>query len=101
MTCSSEIMLWQNTEKLLRIMEYRTEKKMAKIFIIEDYKNLREGVSLYLKLSGHELTEFDRTRGLEADDDDYVVKSFSAILRRIRLNGQPELRGYRFSGEAI
>ena len=128
---------------------------MAKIFLIEDYKNLREGVSSYLKLYHHEVNEFDRTRGVtealetkkpdliildvtlpygdgfklarqigktdrlpilfltanpfEADSDDYLVKPFSAkelvlrveaILRRIRLDGQPELRGYRFSGEA-
>ena len=135
---------------------------MAQIFLIEDYKNLREGVSSYLKLNDHEVIEFDGTRGVaealetkkpdlvildvmlpfgdgsklarqirktdhlpilfltgspfESDriagfavgGDDYVVKPFSAkelvlrieaILQRIRLDGQSELRGYRFSGE--
>ena len=37
---------------------------MAKIFLVEDNENLREAVSSYLKLDDHEVTEFDRTRGV-------------------------------------
>ena len=50
---------------------------MAKIFLIEDYKNLREGVSSYLKLYHHEVNEFDRTRGvteaLETKKPDLII----------------------------
>ncbi len=37
---------------------------MARIFIVEDNDNLREVVSSYLKLNGHEVVEFDRIRGI-------------------------------------
>ena len=37
---------------------------MAKIFIVEDNDNLREAVSGYLKLDGHEVVEFPRLREL-------------------------------------
>ncbi|MBN1685375.1 MAG: response regulator transcription factor [Spirochaetales bacterium] len=37
---------------------------MAKIFIVEDNDNLREAVTGYLKLDGHEVIEFPRLRGL-------------------------------------
>ena len=37
---------------------------MAKIFILEDNDNLREAVTGYLKIDGHEVVEFERLRGL-------------------------------------
>ena len=37
---------------------------MARIFIVEDNDNLREAVSGYLQLDGHEVVEFSRFRGL-------------------------------------
>lgn len=37
---------------------------MAKIVIVEDNENLREAVTGYLKIDGHEVIEFDRLRGL-------------------------------------
>ncbi len=50
---------------------------MAKIFLIEDYKNLRDGVSSYLELYDHEVTAFDRARGvaeaLETEKPDLII----------------------------
>ena len=37
---------------------------MAKIFIVEDNDNLREAVTGYLRLDGHDVVEFPRIRGL-------------------------------------
>ena len=37
---------------------------MAKVFLIEDNDNLREAVTSYLALDGHEVTELSRLRGL-------------------------------------
>ena len=37
---------------------------MAKVFLVEDNDNLREAVASYLRLDGHEVSEFPRVRGL-------------------------------------
>jgi DNA-binding response OmpR family regulator len=50
--------------------------KMAIIFIVEDNENLREAVSGYLKLDGHEVKEFPRLRGLH----DAVAKENPDLL---------------------
>lgn len=53
------------------------EETMARIFLIENYENLRDAVSSYLKLDDHEVTEFNRTRGvieaLETRKPDLII----------------------------
>ena len=50
---------------------------MAKVFLVEDNDNLREAVTSYLALDGHEVTEFSRLRGLhekvEAQRPDVLI----------------------------
>jgi len=50
---------------------------MAKILIVEDNDNLREAVTGYLKIDGHEVLEFARIRGLyeavEKESPDLII----------------------------
>lgn len=68
---------------------------MSKIFIVEDNENIRESISYYLKIAGHEVFEFDKISGayeeIEKHDIDLLILDIMfpdgngySLLKKIR-----------------
>ena len=68
----------------------RNKMEMNHVLVVEDDKEIREGVEIYLKSQGYEV--FQAADGVEGLDD-YVTKPFTPMELLARVNSQ--LRRYR------